>query len=128
MDPDPGSGACLTPGSRMGKKSGSNPDHISKSLEIIFWGLKYLNSLMQIAGSGMEKIRIGIWDKHPGSATLHWSIGKKNRLLLPYPTTGDKLASLCECIFDVNVQNQIQNKCRIGLNKKICINTCKFFF
>ena len=45
-DPDPGSGAFLTPGSGMGKKSGSgtdNPDHISESLEVIFW-VKYLNS------------------------------------------------------------------------------------
>jgi hypothetical protein len=40
-DPDPGSGAFLTPGSRMGKKSGSqmnNPNHISESLATIFWG------------------------------------------------------------------------------------------
>jgi hypothetical protein len=46
-DPDQGSGAFLTPGSGMGKKSGSgpgsgsemnNPDHISESLESIFWG------------------------------------------------------------------------------------------
>jgi hypothetical protein len=38
-DPDPGSGAFLTPGSGMCKKSGSgmkNPDHISESLETIF--------------------------------------------------------------------------------------------
>jgi hypothetical protein len=40
-DPDPGSGAFLTPGSGMGKKSGSgsginNPDHISESLEFFF--------------------------------------------------------------------------------------------
>jgi hypothetical protein len=55
----------------MGKKSGSvsgmkSPDHISESLETIFFlGLKYLNSLMRIRepgwkkfGSGMEKIRI----------------------------------------------------------------------
>ncbi len=37
---DPGSGAFLTPESGMGKKSGSgmnNPDHISESLETIFW-------------------------------------------------------------------------------------------
>ncbi len=39
---DPGSGAFLTPGSGMGKKSGSGsgmniPDHISESLETIFW-------------------------------------------------------------------------------------------
>jgi hypothetical protein len=42
-DPDQGSGAFLTPGSGMGKKSGAgsgmnNPDHISESLETIFWG------------------------------------------------------------------------------------------
>jgi hypothetical protein len=41
-DPDPGSGAFLTPGSGMvGKKSGpgsgmNHPDHISESLETIF--------------------------------------------------------------------------------------------
>ncbi len=39
--PDPGSGAFFDPG--MGKKSGSgsrmnNLDHISESLETIFWG------------------------------------------------------------------------------------------
>jgi hypothetical protein len=49
---DPGSGAFLIPGSGMGKKSGSgsgmnNPDHISDSLETIFW-VKILNSLMRI--------------------------------------------------------------------------------
>ncbi len=43
-DPDPGSGAFLTPGSGMGKKSRSGsgmniPDHISESLEQNF-GLK----------------------------------------------------------------------------------------
>jgi hypothetical protein len=44
-DPDPGSGAFLTPGSgtRMVKKSGSgsgmnNPDHISESSKNIFLG------------------------------------------------------------------------------------------
>jgi hypothetical protein len=82
-DPNPGSGAFLTPGSGMGRESqhsdpGSgmnNPDHNFSSLESIFWGLKYLNSLMRILGpgwrqfgSGMEKSRIR--DKHPGSATL----------------------------------------------------------
>ncbi len=41
-DPDPGSGAFLTPGSGMGKKSRSGsgmniPDQISESLETIFW-------------------------------------------------------------------------------------------
>jgi hypothetical protein len=39
-DPDPGSGAFLTPGTGMGKNSGSgsgmnNPDHISESLETV---------------------------------------------------------------------------------------------
>jgi hypothetical protein len=47
-DPDPRSGAFLTPGSRMNKKSGSgsgmnNLDHISESLETIFFGVKDLN-------------------------------------------------------------------------------------
>jgi hypothetical protein len=41
-DPDPGSGAFLTPGSGMGKKSGSgsgmnNPDHISEGFKNNFW-------------------------------------------------------------------------------------------
>ncbi len=58
-DPDPGSGAFLTPGSGMGKKSGSgsemsNPDHISERLEIIFLGLKYLNSVMQHCRFGIR--------------------------------------------------------------------------
>jgi hypothetical protein len=54
-------------GSRMGKKTGSgtnNLDHISKSLETIFW-LKYLNSLARIR-NGKNRIR----DKYPGFATL----------------------------------------------------------
>jgi hypothetical protein len=48
VDPDTGSGAFLTPGSGIGKKSGSgsgmnNPDHNSESLEILeILGLKYL--------------------------------------------------------------------------------------
>jgi hypothetical protein len=51
-DPDPGSGSS---GSGM-----NNPDHVSESLETIFW-LKYLNSFMRIRdgknsdpGTGME--------------------------------------------------------------------------
>jgi hypothetical protein len=54
----------------------NNQDHISESLETIFLGLKYLNSLMLIRdpgsgiknldlGSRMEKIRI--WD--PGKTS-----------------------------------------------------------
>jgi hypothetical protein len=46
-----------------------NPDHVSESLEAIFW-VKYLNSLMRIRdpGTGMEKLgsRINIQDPQ------HW--------------------------------------------------------
>jgi hypothetical protein len=44
----------------MGKKSGSeinNPDHISDSLEAIFW-VKILKFFEVNSGSGMGKIRI----------------------------------------------------------------------
>jgi hypothetical protein len=49
-DPDPGSGALLTPGSGMGTKSRSGsgmniPEHISESLETVFWGK---NTLIRI--------------------------------------------------------------------------------
>jgi hypothetical protein len=66
----------LTPGSEMGKKSGSgsgikNPNHISESIETIFWvKILYLNSLMRIRDPGRKKFGSGIRDKHPGSATL----------------------------------------------------------
>jgi hypothetical protein len=51
-------------------------DHISKSLETIFWVkiLKFFDACgsgsgnLFDPGSGMENIRI--WDKHPRSATL----------------------------------------------------------
>ncbi len=58
-DPAPGTGAFLTPGSGMGKKSGSmnKPDHISESLETILW-VKILKFFDAGPGSGMEKIRI----------------------------------------------------------------------
>ncbi len=61
-DPDPGSSAFLTPGSGMGKKSGSgsgmnNPDHISESLETIFW-VKVLKFFDADPGFGKENIRI----------------------------------------------------------------------
>jgi hypothetical protein len=45
----------------------NNPDHISESLETIFW-VKILKFFDADSGSGVEKIRIR--DKHPGSATL----------------------------------------------------------
>jgi hypothetical protein len=63
----------------VGKKSGSgfgmkNPYHISESLKQ-FFGLKDLNSFIQIRDPGWKKIRIRdekirIQDKRPGSATL----------------------------------------------------------
>jgi hypothetical protein len=58
----------------------NNPDHISESLETIFWVkivLKFFDAApgselreiqIQYPGSGMEKIRSR--DKHPGSASL----------------------------------------------------------
>ncbi len=93
---DRGSGAFLTPGPWMGKNqdpgSGSgirirDPDP-GLTTRIIFpraykqfFGLKHLNSLMRMRmrirdpesfdpGSGIQKFRSGIRDKHPGSATL----------------------------------------------------------
>ncbi len=79
-DPDPGSGAFLTPGSGIRDPgwvesqhpdpgSGmNNPDHIFQSLETIFLfflGLKYLNSLMRIRDLG-SRIRDGD-SSYPGS-------------------------------------------------------------
>jgi hypothetical protein len=54
----------------MGKKSGSgsgmnNQDHISESLETIFWA-KIFKFFDAYPGSGMEKSRIR--EKHLGSA------------------------------------------------------------
>ncbi len=70
-DPDPGSGAFLTPGSRMGRKSASgsgknNPDHIFQSLEtisLVFLGVKILKFFDLDLESGMETVRI----RYPGS-------------------------------------------------------------
>jgi hypothetical protein len=57
-DPEPGSGAFLTPGSvnRMGKKSGSgsgmnNPDHISESSKNYLMGQ---NTCILLFGSGIR--------------------------------------------------------------------------
>ncbi len=74
----------LTPGSRMGKNpepgSGLRDKHprsyVFENTISVFFGLKYLNSLMWIRdlvnpGSEMAKIESGIRDKHRGSATLH---------------------------------------------------------
>ncbi len=74
-DPDLGSSAFYAPGSGMGKKSGSgsginNPDHISESLETIFWTkiLKFFKFFD--ADPGWKKFGSGMRDKYPGSATL----------------------------------------------------------
>jgi len=86
-DPDPGSGAFLTPwirdlGPGMSKKSGSgsgmnNTDHINKSLETIFWVkiLKFFDAdpetgieKMKIKYPGCQKFGSMIRNKHPGSA------------------------------------------------------------
>jgi hypothetical protein len=84
-DPDPGSGAFLTPGSGMGKKSGirirdEQPGSYFLELRNHFMGLKifnlkYFNSFMRIRNGknsdpGWKKVGSGIRDKHPGSATL----------------------------------------------------------
>jgi hypothetical protein len=58
----------------MGKKSGSgsgmnSPDHISESLETIFW-VKILKFFVSDADPGLEIEKIRIRDKHPGSTTL----------------------------------------------------------
>jgi hypothetical protein len=66
-DPDPGSGAFLIPWSVMGKKSGSgsgmnNPDHVSASLETIFWVkiLKFFDLGSGIQDPGWKKFGSGI--------------------------------------------------------------------
>ncbi len=51
VDPDPGSGAFMTPGSGSGK---NNPARIPESLET-FFGVKILIFLNADPGSGMEK-------------------------------------------------------------------------
>jgi hypothetical protein len=49
----------------------NNQDHISKTLETIFWViiLKFFDADPG-SGTGMEKIRIRVRDEHPGSTTL----------------------------------------------------------
>jgi hypothetical protein len=51
----------------------NSPDRISESLETMFWVkiIKFFDA--DQGGSGMEKIRSGIRDKHLGSATLRTS-------------------------------------------------------
>jgi hypothetical protein len=105
-DPNPGSGAFLTPGSGMGRKSASgsgmnNPDNIFWSLEtisLVFLGLNYLNSLMRIrdgdsSDPGWKKSRIR--DKHPGSATLRTTFVtvRKTNLLVVVEWTWQDLAA-----------------------------------
>jgi hypothetical protein len=46
------------------------PDHISESLETIFWVINTSSMRIRDPESGMEKFGSGIRDEHPGSATL----------------------------------------------------------
>ncbi len=80
-DPDPGSGAFLTPGSWMGEKSDSgsgmnNPNHISESLETIFWVkiLKFFH-----ADPGWKKIGSGINIPDLNTATISWTRWRPTR-------------------------------------------------
>ncbi len=78
---DPGSGACLTPGSGMGKKSGSGhgirirdeqPGSYFRELKTIFW-VKILKFFNVDPGSRMKKNRIRDGNKSnsgSGSATM----------------------------------------------------------
>jgi hypothetical protein len=47
----------------------NHPDHISESLETTFWveKLKFFDADQD---PGWKKFGSGIWNKHPGSATL----------------------------------------------------------
>jgi hypothetical protein len=86
-DPDPGSGAFLTPGSGSGSGMEKNPepgsgirDEHPGSCKYQFFRLKVLKffdadpdpGILSTLdpGSGMEKIGSGIRDNDPGSATL----------------------------------------------------------
>jgi hypothetical protein len=71
-DPDPGSGAFLTPGSGMGRKSASGSgiqDEQSGSyfleLRNQFFGVKILKFFDAYPGSGMETVRFRVpgWKK-----------------------------------------------------------------
>jgi hypothetical protein len=58
----------------MGKKSRSGsgksiPDHISESLETLFW-VKKLKFFYKDRDPGLKKFTYAIRDKHPGSATM----------------------------------------------------------
>jgi hypothetical protein len=75
VDPDPGSGAFLTPGSGMGKKSGSgsgmnNQDHISWSLETMFW--------VYFPSPSLHILAIGLL----GEAKCHQSVGTRHKKML----------------------------------------------
>jgi hypothetical protein len=82
---DSGSGAFLTPGSGMGKKSVSgsgmnNPDYISESLQTIFMVkiLKFFDAdpgfVSRIQDGKKSDPVSGIRDKYPGSPTLALSL------------------------------------------------------
>jgi hypothetical protein len=74
-DPDPRSGTFLTPGSGMGKISGSlirdkHPRSFSGSLETVCVKNIYIFDADPDPGCAMEKFGSGIRYKYPGSTTL----------------------------------------------------------
>ncbi len=59
-------------GKQSGSESGmNNPDHISESLEIIFWGVKILKFFYADPGWKNSDLGSGNRDKHPGSASCN---------------------------------------------------------
>ncbi len=85
--PDPGSGMGKKTGSRSGIRiRDEQPGSYFRELRNQLFGLKYLNNLMRIRelgwknfGSGIRDGKhldsgSGIWDEHPGSATLMYCL------------------------------------------------------
>jgi hypothetical protein len=65
-DPDPGSGAFLTPGSRSGIRDEQPRSHFLE-LRNHFLGLKYLNSFTRIRDPGWKNSDPGWKNSDPGS-------------------------------------------------------------
>jgi hypothetical protein len=102
----------LDPESGTGKKSGSgsgmnNLDHISESLETIFW-VKILKFFDVDPGSGMEKIRIR--EKTSRSATLERTIVQR----YTHKTSGFKTSGFKTSGFKKSgLQNVRFSKCQV---------------
>jgi hypothetical protein len=83
VDPDPGSGAFLTPGWVKSQDPDTGPGSGMNNLELRnhFLGSKYLNSLMLIRYPGWKNSDPGYGITPRIRNTAYWSIGKdKNRL------------------------------------------------